>query len=177
LSVVHGPLSVVHDDTSDGRKELDEIQTIGMTGILGQEINCNLLRSITRGDEMILKHVGLACSSEYNADKFYQTLLGLKKSAPKRLPLDLSRAIFGIEAELKVINYISEDLHCEIFISSRIDNKYGQMAHLCLEVGDLSEFLQECRSLGVEISRIPKGDGFLTFVKDFDGNLFEIKEA
>jgi len=126
---------------------------------------------------MILKHVGLACGTEDNADKFYQTLLGLKKSAPKTLPLELSRAIFNVDAELKIINYMSKDLHCEVFISSRTDNKYGQIAHLCLEVGDLSEFLQKCRSLGVEVSRIPKGDRFLTFVRDFDENLFEIKDS
>jgi catechol 2,3-dioxygenase-like lactoylglutathione lyase family enzyme len=124
---------------------------------------------------MILKHVGLACSTEDNADKFYRDLLGLNKSEPKILPLDLSRAIFDIEAELKIINYIGKDLHFEVFISSRINNKYRQIAHLCLEVDALSEFIQKCRGLGVEISRIPKGDKFLTFVKDFDGNLFEIK--
>ncbi|MEJ2164721.1 MAG: VOC family protein [Desulfobacterales bacterium] len=124
---------------------------------------------------MILKHVGLACSTEENADKFYRDLLGLNKSEPKILPLDLSRAIFDIEAELKIINYIGKDLHFEVFISSRINNKYRQIAHLCLEVDALSEFIQKCRGLGVEISRIPKGDKFLTFVKDFDGNLFEIK--
>jgi catechol 2,3-dioxygenase-like lactoylglutathione lyase family enzyme len=124
---------------------------------------------------MLLKHVGLACSTEDNADKFYRDLLGLNKLEPKTLPLDLSRAIFDVEAELKIINYMSKDLHFEIFISSRIDNKYRQIAHLCLEVGALSEFIQKCRNLGVEISRIPKGDKFLTFVNDFDGNLFEIK--
>ncbi len=30
-------------------------------------------------------------------------------------------------------------------------------------------------SLNVDIARIPKGDKTLTFIKDFDGNLFEIK--
>lgn len=126
---------------------------------------------------MILKHVGLACSNEYSADKFYQTLLGLKKSAPKTLPLELSRAIFNVDAELKIINYMSKELHCEVFISSLIEDKPRQIAHLCLEVGNLSGFLQKCRSLGVEVSRIAKGDRFLTFVRDFDGNLFEIKAS
>jgi hypothetical protein len=31
--------------------------------------------------------------------------------------------------------------------------------------------------LGVEITQIPKGDRTLTFIKDFDGNLFEIKRS
>jgi hypothetical protein len=49
LSIVHCPLSVVYDDTYDGRDELDEIQTIGLTRILGQKINCKLCGTITRG--------------------------------------------------------------------------------------------------------------------------------
>ena len=89
---------------------------------------------------MLLKHVGLACSTEDNADKFYQTLLGLKKAEPKTLPRELSRAIFNVDAELKIVNYIRENLHCEVFISGRIDSQHRQIAHLCLEVGDLSDF-------------------------------------
>jgi len=44
---------------------------------------------------MLLRHVGLICSSEENSDKFYQDLLGLNKSEPKTLPSDLSKAIFN----------------------------------------------------------------------------------
>jgi catechol 2,3-dioxygenase-like lactoylglutathione lyase family enzyme len=124
---------------------------------------------------MLLKHVGLACSTEDNADRFYQKLLGLNKSEPKMLSSDLSRAIFNIDAQLPIINYMDETVHFEIFISGLVDGRSGQIAHQCLEVDDLSDFIEQCRSLGVEISQIPKGAKVLTFIKDFDGNLFEIK--
>jgi hypothetical protein len=29
--------------------------------------------------------------------------------------------------------------------------------------------------MGVQVIRVPKGDRWLTFIQDFDGNLFEIK--
>jgi catechol 2,3-dioxygenase-like lactoylglutathione lyase family enzyme len=124
---------------------------------------------------MLLKHVGLACSTEANADKFYRKLLGLNKSEPKMLPSDLSRAIFNVDAELPIINYMDEKVHFEIFITGPVDELPGQIAHHCLEVDDLPAFIEQCRSLGVEISQIPKGAKVLTFIKDFDGNLFEIK--
>ncbi len=124
---------------------------------------------------MLLKHVGLTCSTEDKADKFYQDLLGLSKSEPKTLPSDLSKAIFNLEAELQIINYMDEKLHFEVFITSLIDNKSRQISHQCLEVDALSDFIAKCRTLNVEISQIPKGDKTLTFIKDFDGNLFEIK--
>jgi catechol 2,3-dioxygenase-like lactoylglutathione lyase family enzyme len=124
---------------------------------------------------MILRHVALTCSSEENSDRFYKNLLGLEKSEPKPLTRALSNAIFNVESELQMINYLDEYVHFEIFISSHSRRSVGQIEHVCLEVDDLQGFLKKCRNLGVEVSQIPKGDRTLTFIRDFDGNLFEIK--
>jgi catechol 2,3-dioxygenase-like lactoylglutathione lyase family enzyme len=126
---------------------------------------------------MLLKHVGLACSTEKNADRFYQKLLGLNKSEPKMLPSELSRAVFNIDAQLQFINYSNEKLHFELFITGRYTDTSCPIIHHCLEVDDLSGFIEKCRACGVSISRIPRGDRHLTFIRDFDGNLFEIKEV
>jgi len=123
---------------------------------------------------MRLKHVGLTCSSEDNADKFYRNLLGLNKSEPKTLGSNLSRAIFNLDAELLLINYMGENIHFEVFVSDQTDIPRDRIAHQCLEIGDLSEFIEKCRVIGIEVALIPKGDKTLTFIKDFDGNLFEI---
>ncbi len=124
---------------------------------------------------MLLRHVGLTSSSEENSDKFYQDLLGLNKVEPKTLPSDLCKAIFNLDAELPIINYMDEDIHFEIFITSASKSNNLKIEHLCLEVDDLSDFIEKCRSMSVEVARIPKGDKTLTFIKDYDGNLFEIK--
>ena len=126
---------------------------------------------------MHLRHVGLTCSSEDNADKFYRDLLGLKKSEPKTLSSDLSHAIFNTDAKLQMINYMDENSHFEIFVADQVDMPRDPIAHQCLEVGDLPEFLDNCRAIGVEVALIPKGDKTLTFINDFDGNLFEIKRC
>ena len=47
--------------------------------------------------------------------------------------------------------------------------------HVCFKVESLEEFLEKCRRSNVEIIRVPKGDYLVTFIKDFDGNLFELK--
>jgi len=126
---------------------------------------------------MLLKHAGLTCSTEENADKFYRDLLGLNKSAPKTLPADLSKAIFNLEADLPIVNYLDENIHFEVFITNRVGSHSEPIAHLCLEVDDLSDFIDKCRSMSVDVARIPKGDKTLTFIKDFDGNLFEITQS
>ena len=125
---------------------------------------------------MLLKHAGLTCSTEDNTDKFYRDLLGLNKSEPKTLPSDLSKAIFNLDAELKMINYMDEHIHFEIFITDQFDTIPNQIAHQCLEVIDLPEFIDKCHATGVEVALISKGDKTLTFIKDFDGNLFEIMQ-
>ncbi|MCP4628569.1 MAG: VOC family protein [bacterium] len=124
---------------------------------------------------MLLKHAGLTCSTEDNADKFYRDLLGLNKSEPKTLPLDLSKAIFNLDAELQMINYLNEHSHFEIFITPQSRPSQRQIDHLCLEVADIVGFIAKCRSMAVEVVLVPKGEKTLTFIKDFDGNLFEIQ--
>ena len=124
---------------------------------------------------MLLRHVALTCSSEKKSDRFYKDLLGLQKSEPKILPVALSRDIFNIVAELVMINYRNEQVHFEIFITDHSVNHGRQVEHTCLEVDDLPDFIKKCNERGIDISQIPKGDRILTFIRDFDGNLFEIK--
>jgi catechol 2,3-dioxygenase-like lactoylglutathione lyase family enzyme len=124
---------------------------------------------------MILRHVALTCSSEQNSDRFFKNLLDLEKSEPKILQRPLSKAIFNVDAELMMINYRGEQVHFEIFITGQSVNRVEQIGHVCLEVEDLNAFLNECHHLEIEVTQVPKGDRTVTFIRDYDGNLFEIK--
>ena len=126
---------------------------------------------------MRFRHIALTCSSEETADRFYRDLLGLKKTETKTLPAELSRAIFNLDAQIKIINYLEENVHFEIFITGRIDKSSIQIAHTCLEIDNQTGFIEKSEKMGVDISQIPKEDAMLTFIRDFDGNLFEIKQA
>jgi len=123
-------------------------------------------------------HIGLSCGSEEKSDAFYGTLLGLEKKGSKTLPAELSGQIFNVDTDYTIIDYVDSGsgLHFEIFIDPNISLIRPNPAHVCLEVGDPGTFLQKAETLGFGVRRIPKGDRFLSFVEDFDGNLFEIKE-
>ena len=125
---------------------------------------------------MTTAHVGLVCSSEESADRFYRDLLGLKKAEPKTLPQKLSGAIFDIDADLKIVNYTGAGAHFEIFIHRRAARKERPIEHVCLEVTDVAGFLKRGHALNVKTLQVPKGDALLSFMYDFDGNLFELKE-
>ena len=133
-----------------------------------------------RGGEdgsMNVRHIGLACRSEENADRFYAEFLGLKKGDPKALPASISQSLFDIGADLPVINYADDRLHFEVFILAEDPRPIGPPAHVCLETDDLDSFLERARAMDVPVVRIPKGSGWVTFIRDYDGNLFEIKAS
>ncbi len=125
---------------------------------------------------MKLKHIALVCSSEEHSDRFYKTLLGLEKMKPKTVPADLSKQIFNIDLELIIINYRGPDIHFEIFINDHEKKRINKIEHVCIETDHLEKFLEECRTLNVEMTQVSKPGKTLTFIRDFDGNTFEIKE-
>ncbi len=127
---------------------------------------------------MRLIHVALACRSVENADRFYEDLLGLERQAPKMLAGTVSKQIFELRqnTEFPIINYMNNNMHFEIFIDNTCSINKEQVSHICIDVGDLTPFLEKCRTRGVTVRQIPKGDKIVTFIRDFDGNLFEIVE-
>ena len=126
---------------------------------------------------MQLKHIALVSSSEDKADRIYQTLFGLKKINAKVLPATLAHQIFKLNTELKIINYANDKLHFEIFIADKLNLETNTISHVCLEVGNLEAFLDTCRKMEIAILQVPKGDAMITFVRDDDGNQFEIKHV
>ena len=125
---------------------------------------------------MLLKHVALECSSEEVADRFYKNLLGLRKMPSKIIPSALSKKIFNLDIEYKVTIYMDDSTQFEIFVSNQKRPKDKRVEHVCLEVDELASFLKKCKDLEVKIIQIARGESYLTFISDYDGNLFEIKE-
>jgi catechol 2,3-dioxygenase-like lactoylglutathione lyase family enzyme len=125
---------------------------------------------------MLLNHVALFCSSEKDSDAFYGQLLGLKKVNSRILPGTFVEEIFGFCDELKLINYKNDDISFEVFIG---DSKYSdrdKVSHVCIEVDDREGFIKKCEAINLKVNKIPKNESFILFIRDYEGNLFEIKE-
>jgi catechol 2,3-dioxygenase-like lactoylglutathione lyase family enzyme len=124
---------------------------------------------------MRLHHAALISSSEANADKFYEGILELRKIKTSLLTNNLAVEIFNMDVKCPLILYGNQDFAIEVFVTNQIPDKKAPFTHLCLEVEDREKFLTRCRSNGLEVNLIAKGDSQICFVQDFDGNLFEIK--
>jgi catechol 2,3-dioxygenase-like lactoylglutathione lyase family enzyme len=125
---------------------------------------------------MKVHHYGLACRSEETADRFYEKFLGFKKLERKTVPARLVNAFFGLFRDLAVLSYTGGGIYFEVFIHEGELSAAPSLAHICLEVEGLDAFLERARTMGVPVIRAPRGDRWVTFIKDYDGNLFEIKE-
>jgi catechol 2,3-dioxygenase-like lactoylglutathione lyase family enzyme len=124
---------------------------------------------------MKLNHVALVARSQENADRFYEGILKLTKIKTSMLTSDLAMKIFGLNVECPLILYGNDAFAIEVFVTDRILPNSSPVVHICLQVEDREAFIIDCQSAGVEILLIPRGDAALCFVRDFDGNLFEIK--
>jgi len=121
-------------------------------------------------------HTGLAASSEEKADRFFIDILGLEKSMPKILDRKLTQAIFGINNELLIIHYRGGTVDYEILVYQEYKAPEKQISHSCIQITDLITIVKKCRDAGVKVVEIPKGSAVITFISDYDGNLFEVKE-
>jgi len=126
---------------------------------------------------MKLHHAAVVCQSEENADRFYGGVLGLKKIKTSKAGKDLIQQIFDIPLECQFIFYGYENIGIEVFIISQKMQKGLHFDHLCMEVDDREAFIATCQANGVEVRKIPKGETMLVFIRDYDGNIFEIKGA
>jgi catechol 2,3-dioxygenase-like lactoylglutathione lyase family enzyme len=126
---------------------------------------------------MRFHHAGLVCSSQERADRFYEGILGLEKIKTLELDEDFTERIFHTPQRCLMIFYENDGLAVEVFVPEEPPGGKDPFMHLCIELEDRDSLLKKCRDNGLEMRRIPKGDTFLAFVADFDGNLFEVKEA
>ena len=126
---------------------------------------------------MRMNHAAIVCSTQETADRFYEGMLGLKKVKSFLLNSELTEQIFGTARECQIIVYADEKLAFEVFLDISPRRETHPFMHVCLEVEDRETFLAMCHSKGVVVNRVQKGDSLLAFIKDYDGNLFEIKES
>ncbi len=125
-------------------------------------------------DQIKLHHIALQCDNKEEAILFYQDTLGFKETKTFFLSESLTYSIFCLNHSVEVIVFQNDSLYVEVFIVPGKNEK--TCAHTCLLVNDLIEFIDLCKKNHVDYYSVKKEDRNLWFVKDFSGNIFEMKE-
>ena len=126
-------------------------------------------------DEACLHHVGLHSRTKELADLFFGKILQMPLDRSFEVPAELAENIFGIKHTVLVHVYEHQNTCFEVFISEDPTHQPGY-DHVCVTVKSKTGFQKRCNEHGLQPFVVMKGEKELLFVKDFSGNLFEIKE-
>lgn len=125
-------------------------------------------------EKTILNHVALQYSERDQAEIFFIKILGLKLKKSFTISSELTYDVFGIKQEILVDVYENEHSCFEIFITDKLSDY--SFEHTCIQIKNKEEFVKRCIENGIKPNFVKKGEKTLLFIKDFAGNLFEIKE-
>ena len=120
-------------------------------------------------------HSALCFSTEENAVKIMEELFMLKKVKSFTAGPELINNLFGVERDVKIIVYNAGTFDVEVFISKPPDA--FTFAHLCFSVDNRKELIELAEKMGLQVTYHERDDNsHIVFIKDLDGNLYEIKE-
>ncbi len=124
---------------------------------------------------MELNHIGITNKSEDHALKFYRDFLGLEKTREILLPPELSNQLFSLSQEIKVLVFEKPGIKIEVFIS---DFKHAcpNFTHFGMMIDSFSEIAEKAQRFDAELIEGKHKDKTVYFLKDFSGNLIEIKQ-
>ncbi len=126
---------------------------------------------------MILNHVGIVNENKEKAERFYGDFLGLEKTKEAMLPKELSEQLFNYSSEIKIMVFEKDELKIEVFICPDSEKRpLPDIAHIGLFLDDLPQLINKAAEAGVELIIGKTADKTVYFLKDFTGNLLEIKQ-
>lgn len=125
-------------------------------------------------EETSILHVALQYSDKNKAEIFFTKILKMSLIKSFSISEKLSNEIFGFEKEAQVIVYGNKKISFEIFFTNIKTNFLYE--HICIEIKSKDKFIKRCNKYGIKPINAKKEDKTLLFIRDFEGNLFEIKE-
>lgn len=124
---------------------------------------------------MELNHIGITNKNEEQAIRFYQDFLGLEKTREILLPPELSEQLFSLSREIKALVFEKPGLKVEVFISD-FQHANPNFTHFGLILDNFPEITEKAQRSHVELVLGKHKEKTVYFLKDFSGNLIEIKQ-
>jgi len=123
---------------------------------------------------MLLNHIGIANESEEKAVSFYHGFLGFEKTREFVVSAKLSEQLFTVAQEIKVLVFERDGIKLEVFICPGCRQPSPDYSHTGFLLNDFEAIKEKAQEMGVLI--VGRTDEkTVYFLKDFSGNLIEIK--
>jgi hypothetical protein len=129
-----------------------------------------------KSNHPLLDHGACTYRSKANAHTALATCLGLDRLYEFTLDKEPASQLLGLERPVEVVVFGSGGRLIEAFVVP--ERTIGTSPnHLCLILPDLPLSLERCKHHGLDVRTAWLGDHDVYFVRDMDGNLFELKHA
>ncbi len=125
---------------------------------------------------MLLNHVGLTNKNEEDAVRFYRDFLGFELTRKSVVPATLSEQLFSVSGDLGMLVFEKEGIKIEVFITPAYTLPGPDINHIGFLLDNFQEILERAPHAGVKLIIGKTKDKTVYFVRDFSGNLIEVKQ-
>jgi catechol 2,3-dioxygenase-like lactoylglutathione lyase family enzyme len=125
---------------------------------------------------MLLNHIGVFNKSREDALLFYRDFLGLALTRETTVSQELSEQLFAISRDITMLVFEKDGIKIEIFICPECKLPSPDLNHIGLLLEDFPEMLQKVLKAGITLITGRTKEKTIYFIRDFSGNLIEIKQ-
>lgn len=125
--------------------------------------------------ETTIHHIAVMCTDRVKAEIFFTKILGVPLAKNFLLSAEMTNAIFGVSEKVEVDVFDDGCTRFEVFYEK--SKRKSLFEHICIEVKRKNDFIVRCKEYGLEPFEVQKDGKTLLFVRDFSGNLYEVKEC
>lgn len=125
---------------------------------------------------MQLNHIGIINKSEEDAVRFYRDFLGFELTRKSVIPADLSEQLFSVPGDINMLVFEKEGTKIEVFIYLEYMPSSPDINHIGLFLNNFTYIIDTAPQAGVKLIIGKTKDKTVYFIRDFSGNLIEIKQ-
>jgi catechol 2,3-dioxygenase-like lactoylglutathione lyase family enzyme len=125
---------------------------------------------------MLINHIGVVNRSDREAVSFYKGFLGLEKTREFIVAPELSSQLFSVTREIPCLVFEKAKIKIEVFIDPDFILPSPNVSHIGFWVDNVEQLIEDAAANNVEVITGSHQQKTVYFVKDFSGNLIEIKQ-
>ncbi len=125
---------------------------------------------------MLLNHIGIFNKSKEEAVRFYRDFLEFEITKESVVPGDLTRQLFSVSKDTRMLVFGKNGIKIEVFICPECRQPSPDFNHMGLLLDNFQELVDKAGKAGVEVIIGRTSEKTVYFIKDFSGNLIEIKQ-
>jgi len=125
---------------------------------------------------MLLNHVGVINKSREDALRFYRDFLGFDLTREATVSRELSQQLFAVSQDIPMLVFEKDGIKIEVFIYPECKQPVPDIRHTGLSLENFPEIMEKAPKAGIDLIIGKTKDKTVYFIKDFSGNLIEIKQ-